>query len=231
VSLIDEIRSRREQIEAELAQLAPGGEPPRIVCVTKTHPIEMVRAAVAAGLREFGENYANELAAKARETSELPIRWHFIGHLQQRQVRLVSGAASVVESLSRVVEADRLAALGFDGEVFVQLAPPGAPPGRNGVSEDEAAKLVDYARSRGLHVTGVMGVAVPGDEAAVRAFFRSLVRFAEAQGLAERSFGMSSDWRLAATEGATIVRLGTALLGPRPSERGSLSPSEGAEVQ
>jgi uncharacterized pyridoxal phosphate-containing UPF0001 family protein len=213
--LATEIRERTEAIESELARLSPG-RPPRIVCVTKTQPIEVVRAAIAAGLHELGENYPQELAAKAAAVAEPGVRWHFIGHLQQRQARTVSRSASVVESLARVAEADRLAQAGFAGDVLVQVAPPGAPAGRNGVPVAEAPVLVERAVSLGLRVVGVMGVALPGDEEEVRRFFRLLVRLADELGLEERSFGMSSDWRIAATEGATIVRLGTILLGPRP---------------
>lgn len=229
MNLVEQLRERRRAIEAEVATLAPV-RPPRIVCVTKTHPVETVRAAVEAGNRELGENYASELAEKAAALRDLDVRWHFIGHLQRRQIKQVSGAASVVETLSRVVEAERLAALGFGGEVFVQVAPPDAPATRSGVPREGAPELVAAARSLGLRVVGVMGVALPGEEAPVRAFFRSLVALADELELPERSFGMSADWRWATTEGATILRLGTALLGPRPGSRANLSASEGVEV-
>lgn len=230
MTLVEQLRERRLALEAEVARLAPG-RPPRLVCVTKTHPVETVRAAIMAGNRELGENYATELAAKAAVLSGLDVRWHFIGHLQRRQIKRVSTAASVVETLSRVVEAEHLAALGFRGEVFVQVLAPGAPAGRSGVPAEGAPGLVEAARSLGLRVVGVMGVAVPGAEEQVRAYFRSLVALADALELPERSFGMSADWRWATTEGATILRLGTALLGPRPESRANLSASEGVEVR
>ncbi len=215
MSLVDAIRARRQAIERELASLAPG-PPPRIVCVTKTHPIEVVRAAIEAGCDLLGENYAQELASKHEALGEAAVRWHFIGRLQTRRIATVARVADVVESLARLEEARRLASMGYAGDVLVQVAPPGAPPGRNGVDAREAGTLIEQVRELGLRLRGVMGVALPGPEDEVRRFFRTLTGLAEAYGLPERSFGMSADWRVATTEGATLLRLGTALLGPRP---------------
>jgi PLP dependent protein len=185
----------------------------RLVAVTKTFGPEVVRAAVAAGLRTLGENYVDELEAKRDATRDLEVRWHFLGALQTNKIARVSRSADVLCAVSRVKELERLSALGCAKEIYLQVDFTGAQ-GRNGAAPDEVAGLVGRARDLGLALRGLMTVA-PIDPAAARAAFLATAGLADRFNLAERSMGMSDDLELALECGSTEVRLGRALFGPR----------------
>lgn len=179
-----------------------------VVAVTKGFGVDAVRQAVDAGVCDIGENYAQELVAKA-EAPELDdanaVRWHFLGHVQRNKLNMLRPHVAVWEGVDRP--------LTLSGEVLVQVNLSGLPQ-RNGCSWDDAA---DVAAAM-ANVVGLMGVAGPGDP---RPQFRRLAALARDLGLRELSIGMSGDYEVAVEEGATIVRLGTALFGPRP-ERSDL---------
>jgi hypothetical protein len=198
----------------------------RLVCVTKAHGPEVAAAALAAGLADLGENYAQELSAKAALfTLHPPVgpvpRWHFIGQLQRNKVRLVAPHAHWWHTVDRASLADEVARRAPGAAVFVQLDL-AEIPGRGGCVPAEAPALVDHARSAGLDVVGLMGVAPPGTPEDARPGFRLLVQMADDLGLEERSIGMSGDADIAVEEGATVVRIGSALVGPRPAVRPGL---------
>jgi uncharacterized pyridoxal phosphate-containing UPF0001 family protein len=182
----------------------------RVVAVTKGMGVEAARAAVAAGVPDVGENYAQELVAKATAVPEA--RWHFLGAVQRRKVREAAPFVALWQAVARAEEGEAIARHAPGAAVLVQVNVSGMPQ-RNGCGWDEVAPLVGALREAGLEVRGLMCVATPGDE---RGQFRRLAREAAALGLPERSMGMSGDWRVAVEEGATMVRLGTALFGPRP---------------
>jgi pyridoxal phosphate enzyme (YggS family) len=195
----------------------------RLVCVTKAHGPEVAAAALAAGLADLGENYAQELAAKAALFSLHPPagptpRWHFIGQLQRNKVRLVAPHAYWWHTVDRAPLADEVARRAPGAKVLVQLDLAGVP-GRGGCDPAEAPALVAHARAAGLDVVGLMGVAPPGTPEEARPGFRLLVQMADELGVAERSIGMSGDADVAVEEGATVVRVGSALVGPRPAVR------------
>lgn len=210
-----ELRARIAALREEVARL--GAPDVRIVGVTKTHPPEVAVAAARVGLLDLGENYAAELVAKAArvgaESSD--VRWHFIGQIQRNKLAQVARVAIAIHSLRRVSELERLALLGFSGDVFVQVLPPRAGPGRGGADEADVPVLVEEGHRLGLTVRGLMAVAMPGEEAEVAAFFRRVRRLGESLGLQEFSMGMSEDYRIAVREGATILRLGSAIFGAR----------------
>lgn len=182
----------------------------RLVAVTKGQPIEAARAAVAAGVVDLGENYAHDLVAKAAEVPEA--RWHYLGAVQRRKVRELAPHVALWQSVARVEEGEAIARAAPGAAVLVQVNV-GGLPARNGCSWDELDALVAALRSQDLDVQGLMCVATPGAE---RAQFRRLATAAAELGSGELSMGMSGDWRIAVEEGATIVRLGSALFGPRP---------------
>jgi uncharacterized pyridoxal phosphate-containing UPF0001 family protein len=217
----DELALRRDEILARVARA--GGDPGsvRLVAVTKGFGLEAVRGCAAAGLLELGENYASELEEKARRSAEegLAIRWHFVGSVQRRKVRAIAPFVEMWHGVSRAVEGEEIARRAPRAAVLVQVDYTGRP-GRGGCRESEAAGLVEGLRRLGLDVAGLMTVAPQGDSRRARAAFRQLAGLRDRLGVAELSMGMTDDLEAAVEEGATILRVGRGLLGPRPSRRG-----------
>lgn len=181
-----------------------------VVAVTKALGVDAAREAVAAGVVDLGENYARELLAKAPEVPGA--RWHFLGAVQRRKVRDLAPHVRLWHSVGRAEEGVEIARHAPGASVLVQVNVDG-DPGRNGCAWDDAPALVRALRGEALEVRGLMCVATPGRE---REQFRRLAATAGELALPELSMGMSGDWRVAVEEGATIVRIGTALFGPRP---------------
>jgi uncharacterized pyridoxal phosphate-containing UPF0001 family protein len=193
----------------------------RIVAVTKGFGTEAVVAARAAGLHDIGENYANELVAKAAElegdTSLTPMRWHFLGAIQRNKVARLAPIVGVWQSVSRAEEGERIARSAPGATVFVEVDTTGLS-GRNGCPPDGVRTLVVRLRDTGLDVRGIMTVAAPDPDAA-RVAFGTVRSLADELGLAERSMGMTDDLEAAVRAGTTMVRIGRALFGERPAKR------------
>jgi PLP dependent protein len=207
---------------------ARGGwtHPVRIVAVTKTHGPEAVRAALAAGLEDVGENRVQEALAKQEQLQDVPVRWHLIGSLQRNKARHAAGRFALIHSLDRIELADELARRvpgGGRQAVLVEVNCSGEPQ-KGGVEPASLAALLDRIRSLpSLELRGLMTMApLTSDESAQRAAFSRLRaerdRMAAAgYALPELSMGMSGDFPAAVEEGATMVRLGTLLFGERQS--------------
>lgn len=201
----------------------------RIVAVTKRHVVPAARAAFAAGLADVGENRVQEALQKQEELSDLPINWHLVGHLQSNKAKLVPGRFAMVQSVDSVRIAQALARAmerrkdGASLPVLVQVNV-AREPQKSGCDPDEAGAVVgQIAELPQLRLEGLMTMApLTDDEAEQRTVFgslRSLREELERSGLQlpELSMGMSSDYRAAVAEGATILRLGTVLFGERPT--------------
>jgi len=191
-----------------------------VVAVTKGHPVEVAAAAAAAGFVDLGENYAQELVAKQAgldpgPEARAPVRWHFIGHLQSNKVRSLAGLVWCWQSIDRASVADAVARRAAGARVMVQVDLAGAA-GRAGCAPGEVEDLVGRCRSGGLEVVGLMAVGPLGPPEAARDGFRFVASTARRLGLPEVSMGMSGDLEVALSEGATMVRVGSALVGPRP---------------
>lgn len=212
----DDLQKRLADVRVEIRK-SGGSDSVRIVAVTKTHPIDAVVAAVDAGLTDMGENYVDELVDKATQADALGlrVRWHYIGAIQRRKLRLICEHAAVIETVSRPNELEALAKLDYDGDLLIQVAPPGHPEGRNGAAADEVPGLLDRGRDMGLNVVGLMGMALPGPPDSSRAYFETVFGLGTSLGLREYSMGMSADYRVAVAQGATMVRLGSVLFGAR----------------
>lgn len=202
----------------------------RLIAVSKTQPVAAVRAAIEAGCAVLGENRAQELAAKAPELAGLMPRWVMIGPVQTNKAREVARWADEVQSVDRVELVDALERrseqAGRTLEVMVQVNTSGEAA-KHGVAADAGAVLAlvraiagrERLRLRGLMTIGTLG----GDETETRRCFRELValqqvvRDAAIDGVSvdDLSMGMSGDLELAIAEGATSVRVGTALFGAR----------------
>jgi pyridoxal phosphate enzyme (YggS family) len=194
------------------------------IVVTKFHPPGLIRALYALGVRDVGENRHQEAQAKAAELNDLEgLRWHFVGQLQSKKARQARRYAHAVHSLDRDSVVDALSddsGSVFDGFVQVNLTD---DPARGGVLEGDVERLAERVLSTpGLRLRGVMAVA-PLDEEARPAFARlravsERVRSLEATADAI-SAGMSPDFAEAVAEGATHLRIGTAITGSRPDAR------------
>jgi uncharacterized pyridoxal phosphate-containing UPF0001 family protein len=202
-----------------------GGDPSvvRVVGVTKGFGPHAVRAALGAGLRDIGENYAAELVAKAKAVeadaggrSGGPV-WHFLGAIQRNKVAALAEVVGVWQSVVRAVEGERIARFAPGAAVMVQVDVTGLP-GRNGCRPGDVADVVGRLRSLALDVVGLMTVAAPGREAA--SAFGEVARLADQLGLRERSMGMSDDLEEAVAAGSTMVRIGRALFGERAPATG-----------
>jgi len=200
----------RERIVAAGGDLASV----RIVAVTKGQRAEAVGAAVDAGLADIGENYAQELTAKAGQV-DASVRWHFIGQLQRNKVRQIAHLVSVWQSVDRLRLGEVIARHQPGAAVLVQVNLTDDPD-RGGTKPGLAAGLVEGLQDLGLDVRGLMAVAPEGDEATARAGFQIVRDLADKLSLPERSIGMSNDFEAAVQEGSTMVRLGTVLFGSRP---------------
>jgi pyridoxal phosphate enzyme (YggS family) len=190
--------------------------------VSKAHPEEAVRAAYAAGLRVFGENYAQELARKAAALEDLrDVRWRFIGHLQRNKIKLIERANATVDTVDslRLAEAisSRAAARDTTVELLLQVNV-GGEAQKSGCTAQEVPALVDAVRALpNVELRGLMTVAPHYDDPdEARPVFAALREIAAAHGLPELSMGMTHDLEAAVLEGATMLRIGTALFGPRP---------------
>jgi pyridoxal phosphate enzyme (YggS family) len=214
---VEGVASRLVEVRQRIA--AAGRDPGsvRIVAVTKGWAAGVVDAAMAAGLSDVGENYAQELVAKAALVSGPP-RWHFLGSVQRNKVKRLAPLVSTWEAIDRAAAADAVAAASPGAEMLVQVNLTGEP-GRAGCQPDEVDALVEHCRRLPVALTGLMGVGPAGDLAEARRGFAWLARRAGALGLRELSMGMSDDFEVAVQEGASIVRLGRVLFGPRPKRR------------
>ncbi|WP_423923992.1 YggS family pyridoxal phosphate-dependent enzyme [Frigoribacterium sp. 2-23] len=193
------------------------------IVVTKFHPASLVSELYAAGVRDVGENRHQEAQVKSGELADLPgLRWHFVGQLQSKKARQARRYAHAVHSLDRDSVIDALASDEglLDGFVQVNLTD---DPGRGGVSPDRLETVVERVLATpGLRLRGLMAVA-PLDEEARPAFARLRTLSERVRVLApdarDISAGMSHDYREAIAEGATHLRIGTAITGLRPEGR------------
>jgi len=235
---IAQLAGRLAVVRGQVARAAraAGRDPEMItlVAVSKGQDAAAIRAAWAAGQRDFGENYVQEWADKAAQLADLPdLRWHFLGHLQRNKVRHVVGRVALLHSVDDMAGVDEIARHAWQARVTqdvllqVNLA---AETTKRGCGEDDAELFVEViARTPGIRLRGLMVLPpLDLDAEAARPWFARLralrdrlaARFGGAEGLPARdgwwlSMGMSGDFEVAIAEGATHVRVGTAIFGPR----------------
>ena len=212
---VEEVTRRLAEVRRRIA--VADGDPRRVdvVAVTKGFGPWAARAAVAAGLRSVGENYADELLDKAAALGDVPVEWHFLGAVQRRKVRRLAPVVSCWQTVARPEEGAAIAAASPGVAVFVEVDVTGIA-GRPGVAAATAPALVKTLQDLGLVVRGLMGVGPPGSPDRARSAFRLLAQTAGDLGLSELSMGMTDDLEMAVAEGSTMVRVGRALFGDRP---------------
>jgi PLP dependent protein len=214
----DDLEARLEMIRARVAEACrrSGRRPEevRIVGVTKGVPETRVAAAHRAGLVDLGENYVQELARKRRVAPDAV--WHFIGRLQRNKARRVLEFADVIHSLEPGAAADRIGTAAAERRDAVDaLVEVDFTGGRVGVPPEEVPPFVErWVERPGVRLIGLMTIPPAGEDP--RPYFSRLRVLTNSLGLPELSMGMSADYEEAVEEGATMVRVGTAIFGPRP---------------
>ena len=217
---IEEIRGR---IGAAAARAGRNPEDVLLVAASKTVDEDRMRWALEAGVTAFGENYVQELRRKRAAIDGA--RWHYVGTLRSGTAHLVADHADVVQTVAGERAARRLAARAArDGKTIDALIEVSLAPGHAGVSPDDLPAYADLvADLEGLRLRGLMTIPALHDQPeASRPAFARLRRLGEAlrerhPEVLESSMGMSLDYEVAVEEGATVVRIGTALFGPRPT--------------
>ena len=189
-----------------------------VVAVTKGFGPDVIEAAVEAGCRCIGENYAQELAAKREVLERLGPHVHFIGHLQSNKVRLIAPLVGVWETVDRPSIATEIARRCSGAQVLIQVNTTGEAS-KSGCPPEDVAGLVAHAREAGLDVAGLMTIGpTDGDTARTTRAFVQTRTLVDELGLDVCSMGMSGDYELAVSCGSTQVRLGSILFGPRPPD-------------
>jgi len=202
----------------------------KVVAVSKTHPVEAIKYAIEAGIRDFGENYAQELKTKyelLKQISDVQPNWHFIGHLQTNKVKYIIPFVKLIHSVDSFHLANEINRQAEKHnrvvDVLVQVNTSGEES-KFGCEPEEALPLIDQiGQLPNLRVIGLMTIgSFSTDENTIRKEFRLLRSiFEEAKQkfpelpLTELSMGMTNDYMIAVEEGATILRIGTAIFGER----------------
>ena len=231
---MNDLRARLADVRDRIARAAAraGRDPSRIrlVAVSKTFDAGHVRAVAGAGQLDFGENKVQEAQQKRTETPDLPLIWHLIGHLQSNKARKAAALFDVIHSIDgpsllRKIE-DAAAEAGRKLELLVQVDLAGEPT-KHGAREQDLPAIFDAAQGcLAVRLSGLMMLPpTSADPEDARPWFRELVAVRDrlkARGvdeamLAELSMGMSHDYEIAVEEGATLVRVGTAVFGSRPA--------------
>jgi PLP dependent protein len=185
-----------------------------LVAVTKTVGVDAIRDAISAGALDLGENRAQDLVTKAAQLGDAP-RWHFIGRLQRNKVRSLAPHVALWQSVDRVEVAQEIARHAPGAAVLVQVNVAGEVQ-KGGCAPDEVRDLVASCGGLGLVVEGCM--TVPPANADPEPVFVELRRTVDDLGLRTCSMGMSGDFETAVAAGSTMVRVGSAVFGPRPPE-------------
>ncbi len=214
------LRDVEQRVAAACARAGRARTDVQLIAVTKRHPPELVRLAFEAGLRHFGENYAQELRDKHEALSNCAgLRWHAIGPLQPKNAKYVAKAAHVFHALERLEVAQELSRrrTGAPLTCFVEVNVAGESS-KAGIAPGEVAAFLEQVKHLpNLELTGLMCMPPLADEPeASRPAFKALAQLARQLALPCLSMGTTGDFEIAIEEGATHVRVGTALFGERP---------------
>ena len=223
--IADRLAAVRERIAAAAARAGRAPASVRIIAVTKGHPLPVAQAAAEAGLPDLGENRVQEALGKMEAWPDAPVRWHLVGHLQRNKAKLVVGRFDLVHSLDSVRLADALeqaaAARDLVQDVLIEVNVAGEEQ-KTGCPAAEVPALAEHAASLAhLRLRGLMTMAPYTDDVATQRKTFAGLREMSARLTSDLcrldvlSMGMTNDFEAAVEEGATMVRLGTALFGER----------------
>ena len=231
MSVADRLTEVRARIAAAARSAGRDPSSVRLIAVSKTFPVNLIREAYAAGQREFGENRVQEALQKISTSTDLEIRWHLLGHLQTNKARKAGPAFATIQSVDSVELLQRLdraaEETGTRPELLIQVDLAGEAT-KFGAPPAEVPRLLEAAGAcRAASVAGLMTLPpVPDTPEDARPWFRTLRDLRDgwlatgvpASMLRELSMGMSGDFEVAIQEGATMVRVGTAIFGSRHVE-------------
>ena len=226
--IAENIAAIRTRVQSICGKMGRGVDSVQLVAVSKTFGYEVVEEALSTGMQDFGENYVQELEEKHRQLGDRPVRWHFIGHLQTNKVKYIAPYVDLIHSVDnlrlaqelqkRATQAGRTLDVLIEVHTTDEATKYGADPGRVVELAKEISRL-DHVRLQGLMTMGPFSED-PGDS---RPSFRTvteLKRSIENEGIEgvtmdRLSMGMTHDYEVAIEEGSTIIRIGTAIFGPR----------------
>ncbi len=222
----ERIKQVKERIDEACIKANRGPECVRLVAVSKTKPVEMIEQAYKSGIIDFGENYVQEFVKKYDVLSHLDIRWHFIGALQSNKVKYIANKVCMIHSVDResqIKEIDKRFEQPVDVLIEVNI---GHEPNKSGVLEDELFEFaLKVIKSQKARLRGLM--CIPPADRDSTPYFKKMVQLldktrdllahqgVEIAHIDQLSMGMSGDFEKAIQHGATIIRVGTSIFGPR----------------
>ena len=207
----EKIQDRLEEINEIVAAKAQNQV--NLIAVTKGFTHEEVNIATELGIKNFGENYAQELLAK-NPLVNAEISWHYIGQLQSNKVRKVSHLVDVWHSVTSLKLAREIHNRNDQAKILLQVSVLG-PSNSKGFEAEELPDLIFQLRDENIDVSGLMTMGVPGDMVATRFVFERLRKLADTFELSECSMGMSDDFEIALESGSSMIRIGSAIFGNR----------------
>jgi hypothetical protein len=215
------LRERLDKVEERIASAAARAGRARsevmLIAVTKKFPAGVIRDAYSLGLRRFGENYVQEFESKHPAVADLAdAEFHLIGHLQSNKTRPAAELFQVIQTIDSAKLAQRIDAIGRQIEVMIEVKLSGEES-KSGTAPEALHALIEAIRGcANLQLTGLMTMPPWSDDPEqTRPYFRRLAELARKHSLPKLSMGMSHDLEAAIEEGATHIRIGTALFGPR----------------
>ncbi len=224
----------RERVRAAAQRAGRRAESIQIIAVSKGHPLEAVEAAVRIGIRCFGENYAQELRRKAEELRQhgYDAEWHFIGHVQTNKVKLIAPIAALIHGVDSLHAAEALNRWGerhgSPVNILLQVNTSGEST-KHGCAPEELFAIAEAVlRLPFVRLLGLMTIPAPAEPDRVRQEFQLLRALRDElrhrygnspEDFPHLSMGMSADYEIAIEEGATLIRIGTALFGERPPKQ------------
>ena len=228
--IADNLKRVTEKIVTAAHQAGRQASDITLVAVSKFHSLEVIEQAAAQGQVDFGENYAQELWAKASALREKPVRWHMIGHLQRNKVERIIPITTLIHSVDSIRLLDALDAAGRKRNISVPVlleVNVSRESNKSGFAPEAMSTLGEYLLTlRNVRLEGLMTLAAyTAKPATSRAAFEELSKLRDrlqrelAIPLPHLSMGMSNDFEIAIKEGATIVRIGTAIFGTREGGR------------
>ena len=210
-SYFEQIRERLGEINEIIAAKAQNQV--NLIAVTKGFTHEEVNVASELGVKNFGENYAQELLAK-NLLVDAEINWHYIGQLQSNKIKKISHLVDVSHSVTSLKLAREIHKRNGQAKILLQVSVMG-PSNSKGFEIEELPDLIFQLRDENIDVSGLMTMGVPGDIIATRFVFERLRKLADTFELSECSMGMSDDFEIALESGSSMIRIGSAIFGNR----------------
>jgi pyridoxal phosphate enzyme (YggS family) len=211
----DAVGARLAEVRDRIERAGGDWQAITLVAVTKDFGPDVVDATIANGVVDLGENRADQLVAKASAAAG-DVRWHYLGRVQRNKVPALAPHVALWQALDRVAAGEEIAKRAPGASVLIQVNVSGESQ-KHGATADEVPALAEGLAGLGLEVRGLMAVGPTGPPDAARPGFRALAALADRLELSVRSMGMTDDLEVAVQEGSTMLRIGRALFGERPS--------------